>query len=690
MPNRRLFNFILLLFIALSTSAFAAVPSTLPALFDPARHMRVDEVRPGMTGYGLTVFQGTKIERFDVEVMSILRNFNPQYDVVLIRCLDDRMQHSGSVAGMSGSPIFLHDDRGHDRMIGAFAYGWGLMKDPIAGVQPIEYMLKLAAEKKIDDAQRAAADDLNGSKHRMNWCFADVTSKYDAGLLPSNWRAILSLSRAARASRSGPDDDTSNLHALATPLMVGGFRDETIKTIKPLLQGTGLVPLQAGGGMPAGASTTLPTDDAPLAPGSVLVAPMLTGDLEMSGVGTCTEVIGDRFFGFGHSMYNEGFVSLPAGSGRINAVIAKLDQSMKIGEMTSLRGAFTNDRIYGVGGTIGESPAMIPVEFKVSYDDGTPPVDFHAKAISHPRMTSLIAASAFAASMTSLRNLPTDHTIDYSLKLDFANGRQITIADRVANTPVTSLLMDIMLPMTAAADNPFEPVKLSRIAGTIDITSTSKQATLLYVNVPKLKYRPGETVNAFVAIRPFRAAESTLPIAIELPHDLPNGQYDVSIADATRYLGDEAFAEPFRFSAENANEVFDVLKDFISTRHDALYARIVRQSDGVSVGRVAMPRLPSSRREILLGSGRSDTAPFVSSTVKIVPTEYVMEGSADFQIEVDSEARVEVGGGLPHGTKGEPASAPPAVKADEERPVHRPKSNSPPAAPSSSPSTPGS
>src|SRR5689334_13511927 len=62
------------------------VPTTQPAhLFDPARHMRVSEVRPGMTGYGLSVFSGTKIERFDVEVISILKNFNPQYDVVLIR-----------------------------------------------------------------------------------------------------------------------------------------------------------------------------------------------------------------------------------------------------------------------------------------------------------------------------------------------------------------------------------------------------------------------------------------------------------------------------------------------------------------------------------------------------------------------------------------------------------------------------
>src|SRR5579862_9225670 len=71
------------------------------SLFDPARHMRVSEVRPGMTGYGLSVFEGTKIEKFDVEVVSVLKNFNPKTDVVLIRCHGANLEHTSAIAGMS-------------------------------------------------------------------------------------------------------------------------------------------------------------------------------------------------------------------------------------------------------------------------------------------------------------------------------------------------------------------------------------------------------------------------------------------------------------------------------------------------------------------------------------------------------------------------------------------------------------
>src|SRR5205807_3173947 len=113
------------------------------SLFDPSRHMHVSEVHEGMKGYGLSVFKGTKIEKFNVEVISVLKNFNPQRDVILVRLSGANLEHTGSIAGMSGSPVYLKDDAGNYRMVGAFAYGWPLMKDPVGGVQPIEYMLEL-------------------------------------------------------------------------------------------------------------------------------------------------------------------------------------------------------------------------------------------------------------------------------------------------------------------------------------------------------------------------------------------------------------------------------------------------------------------------------------------------------------------------------------------------------------------
>src|SRR3954467_15922665 len=128
--------------LALLSSPALADEQTPPG-FDPARHMRVSEIKPGMKGYGLSVFRGTKIERFDAEVVSILRNFNPKMNVILVRLKGQNLEHTGGIAGMSGSPIYLTDEEGRERLAGAFAYGWPMGKDPVGGVQPIEYMLSL-------------------------------------------------------------------------------------------------------------------------------------------------------------------------------------------------------------------------------------------------------------------------------------------------------------------------------------------------------------------------------------------------------------------------------------------------------------------------------------------------------------------------------------------------------------------
>src|ERR1700747_2081025 len=60
--------------------ARAIVPSGPPAPILP-----LSDVRPGMEGYALTVFSGTKPERFKVRVVAVMRAFLPKEDVILIR-----------------------------------------------------------------------------------------------------------------------------------------------------------------------------------------------------------------------------------------------------------------------------------------------------------------------------------------------------------------------------------------------------------------------------------------------------------------------------------------------------------------------------------------------------------------------------------------------------------------------------
>jgi hypothetical protein len=96
----------------------------------------VDEIRRGMRGYGLTVFQGETPERFDVEVIDVLHNFRPSQDLILVRTNHPVLMNAPTVAGMSGSPVYIEG-----RLAGAYAYGWPFGRDPVIGVTPIASMM---------------------------------------------------------------------------------------------------------------------------------------------------------------------------------------------------------------------------------------------------------------------------------------------------------------------------------------------------------------------------------------------------------------------------------------------------------------------------------------------------------------------------------------------------------------------
>lgn len=597
-------------------------------LFDPARHMRVSEVKPGMKGYGLTVFKGTTIEKFDVEVVSVLKNFNPQSDVVLITCSGHNLEHTGAVGGMSGSPIFLTDEQGRERMIGAFAYGFPLAKDPIAGVQPIEYMLDLP-DPKPGEARKGQS---SAAPKRGSW------SVFEASAL---------LNRPPHRARSGED------RRLLTPVMAAGLSAEALASLSPLLGGYGLVPLQSGGA--SGAAD--PASDT-ISPGSVLVSPILTGDSELVAVGTCTEVIGQRVFAFGHPFNGEGAIDLPMGSGQVNAIIATLTNSFKIGSMSKLAGTLTMDQAYGVAGRLGEAPSAIPIELKVIYNDGSLDRTYRFEAVRHPQMTQIALATAITGALTGTRALPQYHTVDFDLNIEFANGRVVRSTDVVVNDAALSVLQAAALPVLAASENPFERTTLRKLNGTIRITGEARNAQVLSINLAKLKYRAGETVSADVVYRPFRGEEKVLPVQMALPHDIAPGNYQLIISDAARCLQDEQTYKPFRFRAESINEVFDALGELQSFKNNALYLRLLRKADGVAIGRTSMRQLPSSRRDVLLGAGRSNITAFVSSEVNVVPTDLVMTGAAEFTITIESAGKVEVGasGGKPEAAdpKGSP------------------------------------
>src|SRR5215813_3824135 len=129
---RSVFRRLLPLCAALSLSA-----SLLTA--QPFDIFPLDKIEAGMKGYGVTdMGDGRGIQKFDVEVLGLLKRFAPGQDLILARVNGIGLEKAGIIAGMSGSPIYIDG-----KLVGALAYGWPFSKDPICGITPIQSMLDI-------------------------------------------------------------------------------------------------------------------------------------------------------------------------------------------------------------------------------------------------------------------------------------------------------------------------------------------------------------------------------------------------------------------------------------------------------------------------------------------------------------------------------------------------------------------
>src|SRR6516162_2789415 len=136
-----------LLTIGLSLSTVLNAQTSQPTI-------PIDQIHTGMRGIAYTVFEGIKPEPMDVEVLGVLHNVNgPKGDIILVRLHGPKVEYTGVVAGMSGSPVYIDG-----KLAGALAFRiCEFSKEPIAGVTPIADMLEINALDKSPAEEASAA-----------------------------------------------------------------------------------------------------------------------------------------------------------------------------------------------------------------------------------------------------------------------------------------------------------------------------------------------------------------------------------------------------------------------------------------------------------------------------------------------------------------------------------------------------
>jgi hypothetical protein len=109
---------------------------------DGVEFFPVDQIQPGLKGVGKTVFEGDKIEDFQVEFLGVLKNvMAPRHDIILGRLSGGPLEKTGVIAGMSGSPVYVDG-----KLVGAVALSFPFSKEAVAGITPIQDMIDVVPQ----------------------------------------------------------------------------------------------------------------------------------------------------------------------------------------------------------------------------------------------------------------------------------------------------------------------------------------------------------------------------------------------------------------------------------------------------------------------------------------------------------------------------------------------------------------
>lgn len=616
---------------ALLGGAFLALSLGIPLAHGDARGatIGVGEIREGMKGYGLTVFKGTDPERFDVEVIGVLHNFRPAQDLILVKTPHPRLNIVKTVAGMSGSPIFLDG-----RLAGAYAYSLSAFEaEPVAGVTPIAPMLSELVRAIPPGFWPAAGagplgaetTSLASAERRDRFVPrpGNTSTSYDGP--PGTY----DLTEHARliASRMDPGGALRTYTPASTPLMMAGVGDRTAHFLATLLEPVGLLPLQTGGGQ--GPSAGAPEH---YVDGGALGVELVRGDISVMALGTVTHVEGHKLCAFGHPMMNAGDSSLPTSIGRVLWINASDQRSFKVGESARSLGMMVQDRQSAVVIDETKRPPTFPVSLDIVGVSGLRKPSWRMEVAEEKFLSANFTAAALGSAVEATVSEKRDVTWAMHSKLAIRGYGAIELDDfgvAVGGMPDEGELSRarVVRAVGEILNNPWETVRIDGVESKLSVQYTRDLWRLRGVELLDEVVDAGQKARIVLHLIPFDGREIVKEIEVPLPRELAGKEADIDILPGYEAAPDVA-------SPENLGELITN-----ETRQSLLPRSVVAQlrlpSQGVLYQGRMTPRLPGFALDALRPL-HSDTGPepITSYLRTVVPTERYVEGRDKVHVKV--------------------------------------------------------
>jgi len=530
-------------------------------LFAQQAILPLAQLKPDMPGIARTVFRGQDPEDFPLRILGVLNNSGPGSSIILARLLTPRLEQTGVMQGMSGSPVYVDG-----KLIGAIAFAFPFAKEPIAGIRPIEEMLKT-----------------------------------EAGISPLRAERIHLGSTQILASV--PQSEANTPTPVLTPIAFSGITERTIQHFASQWRQMGFVLQQgASGSQPA-------TAVSPLRPGDMISVQLIRGDMNAGADGTVTHITGNQLYAFGHRFLGGGAVDFPFSKAEVITPLPNLNMPFKISQALQPMGAILFDGDAAVTGELGRKPKLAPV--LIRYRDSSGLREYKMEMVRHNLLSPLMLQMALFSTLDHHFHTAGSGTLDIKGAIRYpGQAKPLEIEGRYAgdnNLPIAASLGGA-IPFAFFQQHVEDSLLPDSIEFDITASSTNQQWIIDSASASRRTAKPGDTLTIRTQLSTPNGVEKVVEHQFTIPAWMPPGEtltFTVSDAFTTNLLDFRSFYQPggpvFRSTAE--------LIQTLGILHpgNAFYLRAFRTS----------PAFQSSGREL------SNLPPSIAATLQKTPGTYL-------------------------------------------------------------------
>ena len=562
-----------------------------------------------MRGTGRTVFNGNKIEDFQVEILGVLDNIGPKESLILARLSGGPLEHTGVMQGMSGSPVYIDG-----KLVGAVAMAFPFAKDPIAGIRPIEAMLRTSSAATPPSPTPSPAAP--GQRAAMELNERDLTRR-----IP---RPEPVLGGEAR------------MIDIATPVSFGGFSRATLDAFALQLRALGLEPRQ--GVTSGGKIDPAMGNPADLKPGAMISVQLMAGDLSVGADGTVTHIDGNRIYAFGHRFLDIGSTALPFARAEVLTLLASTNTSFKISTAKEWMGTIYQDRNTAVAGELGKRPAMVPVSVSLSRA-GKPVESYQMQMVNDTLLSPLLLQMAVFSAIDATERTVGTSTIRVTGQIEFQNGNTpLRINNMYAADNGSPMLASLSaaVPVAFVMQGGFESLQLKSVSLNLEAFDQKKQLTIDGITTSRHDVRAGEKVQLNVSLTGENGAETVRRVEYQVPIGAEPGMLYFTVADAnTANIAD--FRQVLTATARTPGQLVSIVNNLHP--NTKAYIRVWRADPAFQIEGTDLPDPPASVSLILAGSQSSSAGITQTRNSKIAEMEIdigdmAVTGSKTVQVEV--------------------------------------------------------